>query len=162
MADLAPPANPALPGELVLVLPTGVRLPIRESMTIGRGDTADVKLEDRTVSRLHARIDSTPQGPMISDAGSRFGVTVAGQKLSEPRRLTAGTEIRLGNVTIRVESAIAATAPAGGAVAGGGQGRIRPTPPSSFPSTPPSSGCARRCRWPATARCGPACDRAGL
>ena len=126
MADLAPPANPALPGELVLVLPTGVRLPIRESMTIGRGDTADVKLEDRTVSRLHARIDSTPQGPMISDAGSRFGVTVAGQKLSEPRRLTAGTEIRLGNVTIRVESAIAATAPAGGAVAGGGAGADPP------------------------------------
>ena len=58
MADLAPPANPALPGALVLVLPNGVRLPIRDSMTIGRGETADVKLEDRTVSRLHARIDA--------------------------------------------------------------------------------------------------------
>ena len=163
MADLAPPANPALPGELVLVLPTGVRLPIRDSMTIGRGETADVKLEDRTVSRMHARIDSTPQGPMISDAGSRFGVTVAGQKLSEPRRLTAGTEIRLGNVTLRVESAIAATAGAvaGGAAPGAGDGAGRPMPPSSCPSTPPSSGCARRRRWPATARSGPACDRAG-
>ncbi len=106
------------------MLPTGVRLPIRESMTIGRGDTADVKLEDRTVSRVHARIDSTAQGPFISDAGSRFGVTVAGQKLSEPRRLTAGTEIRLGNVTLRVENALAATAaprPVGRG-AGGGDG----------------------------------------
>ena len=131
VADLAPPADPALPGELVLVLPNGVRLPIRDSMTIGRGETADVKLDDRTVSRLHARIDSTPEGPMISDAGSRFGVTVAGQKLSEPRRLTAGTEIRLGNVTLRVESALAATAPGGPGGAGcGGEGR-RPTPPSS-------------------------------
>jgi putative peptide zinc metalloprotease protein len=111
VADLAPPADPALPGALVLVLPNGVRLPIRESMTIGRGDSADVKLDDRTVSRVHARIDSTRDGPMISDAGSRFGVTVSGQPLSEPRRLTAGAVIQLGNVTLRVESAVAPVAP---------------------------------------------------
>jgi putative peptide zinc metalloprotease protein len=116
VADLAPPADPALPGALVLVLPNGVRLPIRDSMTIGRGETADVKLEDRTVSRLHARIDSTRDGPMISDAGSRFGVTVSGQPLSEPRRLSAGSEIKLGNVTLRVESALGPIAPTAGPV----------------------------------------------
>jgi putative peptide zinc metalloprotease protein len=120
VADLAPPANPALPGALVLVLPNGVRLPIRDSMTIGRGDTADVKLEDRTVSRLHARIDSTPGGPMISDAGSRFGVTVSGQRLSEPLPLTVGAVIVLGNVTLRVESALAPLASAGGPVGAAG------------------------------------------
>jgi putative peptide zinc metalloprotease protein len=124
VADLAPPANPALPGELVLVLPTGVRLPIRDSMTIGRGETADVKIEDRTVSRMHARIDATAQGAFISDAGSRFGVTVAGEKLSEPRRLTAGTEIRLGNVTLRVEQALAAGAVAGGPAPGEREGAV--------------------------------------
>ncbi len=122
MADLAPPAHPALPGALVLVLPTGVRLPIRDAMTIGRGETADVKLEDRTVSRLHARIDPTPNGPMISDAGSRFGVRVSGQPLSEPLRLTAGAVIQLGNVTLRVESALAPTAPGVGAEAGAAAG----------------------------------------
>ena len=120
MADLAPPANPALPGALVLVLPNGVRLAIRDPMTIGRGDTADVKLEDRTVSRLHARIDPTPEGPFISDAGSRFGVRVSGQTLSEPLRLTAGAVIQLGNVTLRVESAVAPAAAVGGASAGPG------------------------------------------
>jgi putative peptide zinc metalloprotease protein len=117
VADLAPPADPALPGALVLVLPNGVRLPIREAMTIGRGDAADVKLEDRTVSRLHARIDPTRDGPMISDAGSRFGVRVSGRPLSEPCRLMAGAVIQLGNVTLRVESAVASV-PAGGGVAG--------------------------------------------
>ncbi len=89
----------------MLVLPGGSRLPIDEAMTIGRGDDATVKLEDRTVSRLHARITPGPDGPMIADAGSRFGVMVSGQALSEPRRLQAGTEIRLGNVVLRVESA---------------------------------------------------------
>jgi putative peptide zinc metalloprotease protein len=99
----------------VLVLPNGVRLPIRESMTIGRGESADVKLDDRTVSRVHARIDSTRDGPMISDAGSRFGVTVSGQPLAEPRRLTAGSVIGLGNVTLRVESALGPSVPGGAA-----------------------------------------------
>ena len=119
MADLAPPVDPALPGALVLVLPNGVRLPIRDSMTIGRGETADVKLEDRTVSRVHARIDHTRDGPMISDAGSRFGVTLSGQRLSEPRRLTVGSVIQLGNVTLRVESALAPVTPAGGSAGSG-------------------------------------------
>ena len=128
MADLAPPTKPAPPGALVLVLPNGVRLPIRDSMTIGRGETVDVKLEDRTVSRTHARIDSTPTGPMISDAGSRFGVRVSGEPLSEPRLLTAGALIQLGNVTLRVESAVA---PVAGAGALGGAASMGPDAPAA-------------------------------
>jgi putative peptide zinc metalloprotease protein len=57
---------------------------------------------------------------MISDAGSRFGVTVSGQRLAEPCRLTAGSVIQLGNVTLRVESALGPVAPVGGAVPSGG------------------------------------------
>ena len=128
MADLAPPTKPAPPGALVLVLPNGVRLPIRDSMTLGRGETADVRLEDRTVSRTHARIDSTPTGPMISDAGSRFGVRVSGEPLSEPRLLTAGALIQLGNVTLRVESAVA---PVAGAGALGGAASMGPDAPAA-------------------------------
>jgi putative peptide zinc metalloprotease protein len=117
----------------VLVLPNGVRLPIRESMTIGRGESADVKLEDRTVSRVHARIDSTRDGPMISDAGSRFGVTVSGQPLAEPRRLTAGSVIGLGNVTLRVESALGPTVP-GGAASAPGSGALGAGAPEAGPN----------------------------
>jgi putative peptide zinc metalloprotease protein len=118
----------------VLVLPNGVRLPIRESMTIGRGETADVKLEDRTVSRLHARIDSTRDGPMISDAGSRFGVTVSGQRLSEPQRLTVGSVIQLGNVTLRVESAVAHAPPGVPGVSGAPGAAVGAADPSAGPN----------------------------
>ena len=134
MADLAPGADLALPGALVLVLPNGVRLPIRDAMTIGRGETADVKLEDRTVSRLHARIDPTRDGPMISDAGSRFGVTVSGQPLSQPCRLTAGAVIGLGNVTLRVESALAPVPSPGGPGAAGGVAPGAGRDPSAGPN----------------------------
>jgi putative peptide zinc metalloprotease protein len=104
----------------VLVLPGGVRLPIEDAMTIGRGDDATVKLDDRTVSRLHARISAGPDGPVIEDAGSRFGVVVSGRPLSEPCRLRPGAEIKLGNVVLRVESATPAASGASGASVPGG------------------------------------------
>jgi putative peptide zinc metalloprotease protein len=90
--------------ELMLVLPGGVRVPVEEPMTIGRGDDATVRLDDPTVSRRHARIVSGSGGPLIEDAGSRFGVLVDGQALTQPRRLAPGAEIRLGNVVLRVEA----------------------------------------------------------
>ena len=80
---------------LVLVLPSGERLAVADTMTIGRDDAATLRLDDRTVSRSHARIVTGPNGPMIEDAGSRFGVTISGRPLSEPQQLLAGQEIRL-------------------------------------------------------------------
>lgn len=137
MADLAPPVPQA--GPLVLVLPNGVRLPIDAAMTIGRGEDADVKLEDRTVSRLHARITPGPGGPWISDAGSRFGLFIAGEKVSEPRLIGPGTEIRLGNVTLRVESATAPSRPAGGVAAGDAAGGGASAPGADGIAPPPNA-----------------------
>jgi putative peptide zinc metalloprotease protein len=96
------------PAALMLVLPDGVRLPLRDAITIGRGDDVTVKLDDRTVSRLHARITTGLEGAVIEDAGSRFGVIVSGQPVSAPRPLIPGSEIKLGNVILRVESESAA------------------------------------------------------
>ena len=104
---------PARSEPLVLVFPDGARFQLEGAMTIGRGDDVTLKLDDQTVSRMAARIPLGPDGPMIEDAGSRFGVIVSGQQLSEPRRLLAGQEIRLGNVVLRVENAGAAVAGVG-------------------------------------------------
>ena len=112
---VASPVFPAGAEPLVLVLPDGGRFPLQDPMTIGRGDDVTLKIDDRTVSRVAARIAGGPEGPMIEDAGSRFGITVSGQPLSEPRRLLAGQEIRLGNVVLRVDSAMP---PAGASIAG--------------------------------------------
>ena len=106
MAEIASTPTAA---RLLLVLPDGVRLPLQDAITIGRGDGVTVKLDDRTVSRLHARITTGPEGAMIEDAGSRFGVIVSGQPVSAPRPLAPGSEIKLGNVVLRVESETAAS-----------------------------------------------------
>jgi putative peptide zinc metalloprotease protein len=103
---------PPRPEPLVLVLPDGGRVPIDAAITIGRASDATVRLDDRTVSRRHARIVRGPDGPVIEDAGSSFGTLVDGQPLAGPRRLEPGAQLKLGNVLLRVErSAPAAMRP---------------------------------------------------
>jgi putative peptide zinc metalloprotease protein len=104
VAEIGSPVQGAAP--LVLVMPNGERLPISGGMTIGRGDDATVKLDDRTVSRVHARITATTDGAWIEDAGSRFGVLLSGRPLTEPRELHPGAEIRLGNVVLKVDGIV--------------------------------------------------------
>jgi putative peptide zinc metalloprotease protein len=105
VGDGIPPSVAIGPESLVLVLPSGVRIPIRGTITIGRDEGMTVRLEDRTVSRRHARIAVGRDGPMIEDTDSRAGVKVSGQRIAEPRRLIAGQELTLGNVVLRVEGA---------------------------------------------------------
>jgi putative peptide zinc metalloprotease protein len=91
-------------------------VPITAPLTIGRGTEATVRIGDQTVSRLHARIALGPEGPVIEDAGSRFGTILSGAPLTGPTRLCAGAYIRLGDVVIGVEDAVPRrplTSPAG-------------------------------------------------
>jgi putative peptide zinc metalloprotease protein len=106
VADRAAAVTPAGVGGLVLVLPDGSRVPITAPLTIGRGTEATIRIGDQTVSRLHAKIVPGAEGPMIEDAGSRFGTIVSGTPLTGPTLLRAGAQIRLGDVVIRVEDAV--------------------------------------------------------
>lgn len=87
---------------LVLLLPDGSRVPISGSLTIGRGEEANIRIADQTVSRVHARVTLGPDGPVIEDAGSSFGTTLSGNAVNGPTRLFAGMQIRVGNVFINV------------------------------------------------------------
>jgi putative peptide zinc metalloprotease protein len=98
--------SPAGLGGLVLVLPDGSRVPITAPLTIGRGEEATVRIGDQTVSRLHVKIGLGPDGPLIEDAGSRFGTLVSGTLITGPTPLRAGAQIRLGDVVIAVEDAV--------------------------------------------------------
>ena len=90
----------------MLVLPDGSRVPVTAPLTIGRGEEATVRIVDQTVSRLHARIALGADGPVIEDAGSRFGTLLSGTPLTGPTPLRPGAQIRLGDVVIRVEDAV--------------------------------------------------------
>ncbi|MGZ4179338.1 MAG: FHA domain-containing protein [Solirubrobacteraceae bacterium] len=95
-------AAPIEAQRLVLLLPDGSRVPIGGSLTIGRGEQANIRIADQTVSRVHARISLSPDGPVIEDAGSRFGTMLSGNAVDGPTRLYPGAQIRVGDVVIGV------------------------------------------------------------
>jgi putative peptide zinc metalloprotease protein len=86
-------------GALELVLAGGARVPLVDEVTIGRGPAASLRLEDPTVSRLHARISDA----RIEDAGSSHGTFLDGVRLTAPATLRDGAEIRIGDQELRVE-----------------------------------------------------------
>src|SRR5947208_10672510 len=102
VADVPAAAAPIEAQRLVLLLPDGSRVPISASLTIGRGEQANIRIADQTVSRVHARISLGPGGPVIEDADSRFGTTLSGTAVDGPTRLYPGAQIRVGDVVIGV------------------------------------------------------------
>lgn len=87
------------------MLPGGERVPLERSLAIGRAPASDLRLEDPSVSRTHARIDVGGDGSSaisISDAGSSFGTFVDGRRLSEAMVLAPGMHVELGDCRLEV------------------------------------------------------------
>jgi transcriptional regulator with PAS, ATPase and Fis domain len=55
----------------------------RPTFVIGTGDTADMRLKDRTVSREHVRLTLLPSGVRVRDDGSKNGTRVGTFRLGE-------------------------------------------------------------------------------
>lgn len=87
-----------------LVLPGGDRVPLAELTTIGRAPGSTVRLEDRSVSRLHARLRVGADGaPVLEDAGSSHGTVLDGAPVAGPAPVRDGGVIGVGDVDLRVE-----------------------------------------------------------
>jgi hypothetical protein len=81
-------------------------------LTIGRVDENDVALPDDKVSRRHAVIERDGSGRVVlRDLDSRNGTYVDGERLSEPRVLAGGQQLRFGDAHLRVEEEAPAKAP---------------------------------------------------
>jgi len=69
-----------------------------ESKTVGRAEHADVRLNDASLSRLHARISLDPSGSLtIQDLGSTNGVRVNGTRL-ETAPVRVGDTVHFGEI----------------------------------------------------------------
>jgi putative peptide zinc metalloprotease protein len=86
-----------------LVLRDGTRVPLVESVTIGRAPGNTLRLADPSVSRTHARIVPGTGGPAVEDAGSSFGTHVDGAVVRDRALLRDGALVQLGDVELRVE-----------------------------------------------------------
>src|SRR5438094_9384523 len=98
----------AAPGDLpkssfMLVL-TGTRfgelykLPPGRVVRIGRGEEADIRLDDEGVSRLHCSLEARGPEAVLRDLGSQNGTYVGGERTQE-RVLVDGDRVQIGAAT---------------------------------------------------------------
>ena len=76
----------------------GQRWALSHTLMMGRDATCEIVIQDRQVSRFHARLTPTREGVMLEDLGSKNGTYVRGERLSSAAPLLDGDEIRLGRV----------------------------------------------------------------
>jgi hypothetical protein len=77
--------------------PNNVRtIPLKMEFDIGRSRSADLRLADAKVSRIHARIRYAQGAWYIQDQGSAGGTFVNGQRI-QAKRLDNGDRIRIGS-----------------------------------------------------------------
>jgi len=83
---------------------TKVPLVGKREMTIGRSNTADVRLRDPRASRDHARLH-VADCLRIEDLGSANGTRVGGAKLApgKPRKISPGEPIAIGTTILMVQ-----------------------------------------------------------
>ena len=92
-------------------IPTGIEITVAHAgsiktrrfgrrILVGRAPSADLRLDDPRVSRLHARIEMRDDGVYVEDLGSRNGTAVDGEAVTEPRRLEVDDEVTVGSAAL--------------------------------------------------------------
>jgi DNA-binding winged helix-turn-helix (wHTH) protein len=68
----------------------GQRWPLSDTLMVGRDPTCEIIVQDRQVSRFHARITPSPEGVMVEDLGSKNGTNHNGVEVAGPVMLQDG------------------------------------------------------------------------
>jgi hypothetical protein len=73
----------------------GQRWIIKEDILVGRDESCHVVIQNRQVSRYHARFTNLPFGVQLEDLGSKNGTHINGHELIEPVILQDGDKIQI-------------------------------------------------------------------
>ena len=68
----------------------GQRWALSRTLMVGRDPSCDINVQDRQVSRFHARVTPTPEGVTIEDLGSKNGTNHNGVEIASPVMLQDG------------------------------------------------------------------------
>jgi len=104
-------AAPAPPATRYLVMVEGqssaiLHLPARGEVIVGRAPDAQVRVQDPTASRRHAKLMLTEGETTLIDLGSHNGTQVNGETIAAPRALHAGDVISVCDVTLVLKQKI--------------------------------------------------------
>ena len=83
---------------------------LRDEITIGRERGNSIRLTERNVSRLHARLLKRNGSYIVEDLGSYNGVTVNGERIESKAELAAGDQLGIGDYDLAFQSDVVATA----------------------------------------------------
>lgn len=74
---------------------SGQRWILKDEILVGRDDACQVVIQNRQVSRYHARLVSLPHGIQLEDLGSKNGTHLNGHDVIEPILLQDGDVIQI-------------------------------------------------------------------
>src|SRR5438034_3267036 len=80
--------------------PSGERRYVESELRIGRGEQNDLRLNDGSVSRVHAFLRRVDGRYLLSDVGSQNGTFVNGKPVHAPTALQSGDRIRVGTTQL--------------------------------------------------------------
>ncbi len=84
----------------------GQRIPINQTLVIGRDRNANVHLDDPQASRRHALIQKSGQEYLLIDQNSANGTELNGKLVHQPTSLKHGDRIKLGDTQIQIEGGL--------------------------------------------------------
>ncbi len=100
--DFSQHINPRLIVEESPIVPAGVVFPLEGWITVGRGGTSDIVLDEQFVSGAHARLVPRGQYYFVEDLGSTNGTFVNEKQVTEAQLRLDG-RLRIGETTFRYE-----------------------------------------------------------
>jgi hypothetical protein len=80
-----------------LVFADGRVVKLGDKTRLGRGDECEIVLSDPKVSRLHATLVLSGEGPALIDAGSANGTYLNGHRVIGTSKLSSGDRIQMGD-----------------------------------------------------------------
>jgi FHA domain len=82
----------------------GLVYDLEEGATLGRGDSAEIRLEDPFASSAHARVTRQGTAMVLEDLGSTNGTYLNEELLTGPAPLHPGDRIRIGESEFTYEA----------------------------------------------------------
>lgn len=81
----------------------GTTIPLKESgVLLGRNPECTLVLDDEYASGRHARVYAQDGSWYVEDLGSTNGTYLAGERLSAPRPLAEGAQLRIGTTVLEL------------------------------------------------------------
>jgi pSer/pThr/pTyr-binding forkhead associated (FHA) protein len=101
LPDLSAGVDPTLEVVAAMGYEPGTTFDVRDGATLGRADSAEIRIDDPFASSAHARVFARSGFMYVEDMGSTNGTYLNGRQLKTAERLKMADVIRIGDTEYR-------------------------------------------------------------